>query len=108
MRQMRHDAGLDADQTLVAQWETTGNDWIALYRYTSERWGIVYAYRTPNGGGSLNCNPALDPMVFGPVPASDEAAIAEMERPWNGGNGRGGAGAAFVLQADRPSLRRVR
>ena len=107
MRRKRHDAKLDPEYTLVAQWETTGNDWLALYRYESARWGTVYGYQSASGGGGLNCNPSLDPMVFGPVPQNDEDAIAEMERPWGGGNGRGGAGAAFVMHADRPSTRRV-
>lgn len=106
MRQAKHSIKLDETDTKVAQWETSGNDWLVLYRYESERFGTVYAYKGNGQGGGLNCNPDLDPAVFGPVVKTDDEAIAELERSWNE-RGRGGAGAAFVLRQDRPSLRRV-
>ena len=106
MRPKRHDANLDDEDILGAQWETTGNDWLALYKYHSDKFGWVYSYQGNGCGGGLNCNDKLDPAIFGPVVENDEQAIDEMERPWNG-NGRPGAGAAFVLKCDRPSLQLV-
>jgi|14_taG_2_1085336.scaffolds.fasta_scaffold28613_2 hypothetical protein len=106
MRAKRHDAGLDVNDTLVAQWETTGNDWLSLYKYTSDRFGIVYSYTGTGCGGGLNCNPDLDPAIHGPIPTGDDDAIAQMERPW-GGDNRPGAGPAFVMKCDRKSLARV-
>ncbi|NOS67803.1 MAG: hypothetical protein HOO67_05580 [Candidatus Peribacteraceae bacterium] len=71
------------NDTLIARWETRGNDFLDLYRG-----GTLpddYFYRGNGCGGGF-------------AAVSNEAAIARMEA-------RGGQ--AFVLKLDRPSLRRV-
>lgn len=93
MKTKRHNITLESHETLVAQWETTGNDWLVLYSFNSPTWGVMYGYRGPNCGGGV-------------VATSAEEAIAEMERGWGEG-GKPGAGQAFVLKLDRPSLARV-
>lgn len=70
------------NETLIARWETRGNDYLNLYRGTRPN---DYFYRGNGCGGGV-------------VADSDEAAIAKMEA-------RGGQAA--VLKLDRPSLRRV-
>lgn len=90
---MKHRIQLEDHHTFVAQWETRGNDWLVLYKYTSPKHGVVYSYRGNSCGGGVEAT-------------SNEEAIAEMERGW-GERGKGGAGAAFILKCDRTSLKRV-
>lgn len=80
-------------QTLVAQWKTKGNDWLILYKFQSPKYGTCYGYIGPSQGGGVEAK-------------SDEEAIKEMERSW-GADNKPGAGAAFVMKCDRPSLKRV-
>lgn len=69
--------------TLIARWETRGNDYLNLFRGGSRP--NDYFYRGNGCGG-----------VF--AVGSDADAIARMEAL---------GGPAFVLKLDRPSLRRV-
>lgn len=84
---------LQSHETCVAMWKTKGHDFLILYRYVSEKFGTTYAYRGSGCGGGVEAK-------------DDEAAIREMERPW-GGDNKPGAGQAFVLKLDRPSLKRT-
>lgn len=73
------------NKRLVARWQTKGNDYLNLFASTTG-----YYYEGKDCGGNL------------PTLPNDDAAIAWMERPWNGG-----AGPVTVLKTDRPSLQRV-
>ena len=99
MRQAKQAIKLQDGQTLVAQWETSGNDYLVLYKSDSERFGTTYGYTGNGCGGGIS-----DANGFSARGLSDEEAIAEMERGYVIGRG---AGQAFVLKQDRPSLKRV-
>lgn len=113
---MKNKIQLDAGQSLVAQWETSGKDWIVLYKQTVARLGdrvgpfVVYGYSQGAGnrwsGGGDPDYEMVDGMAQTCTDLDDEGAITAMERPWNAG-GKPGAGAAFILKCDRPSLCRV-
>lgn len=76
----------ETSDTLIARWETTGHDFLNLYR--GSRPGD-YFYRGRQCGGGL-----------GAAVTTDEEAIRHMEFDRNG--------AARVLKMDRPSLKRVK
>jgi len=84
---------------LIARWQTKGKDWVELWKYTDytpregQGYDGVYYYKGKGMGGGL-------PNTV----RTDAEAVAYMERPW----GRGGAGQAFILKLDRPSLKRVK
>ena len=83
---------IEPGETLVAQWETKGDDYLALLFWEDSK---RYHYRGNGQGG-----------VFGSEIKTHEEAIRQMERPWDG-DGKPGAGPAFVLKQDRPSLKRI-
>ena len=70
----------------IATWRTTGKDFLELTKTD-----LGYSYHGNGCGGTL-------PVAV----ATDEDAIAYMERPW----GPRGAGPVTVLKTDRPSLKR--
>lgn len=72
-------------ETLIARWQTTGKDFLNLYRGATPG---DYFYRGRQCGGGLSA-----------AVTSDEQAIQWMEFDRNG--------AARVLKLDRPSLKRV-
>jgi hypothetical protein len=71
------------NEVLIAQWRTTGKDFLSLYR--GSRPGD-YFYKGRKCGGGVSS-----------VVTTDEAAVAWMENP----------GPVFFLKLDRPSLKRV-
>jgi hypothetical protein len=72
--------------TLIARWETRGNDWLELYRGATPG---DYYYRGNSCGGGV-------------VASNDAEAVAAMEAPWGSR-----VGQATVLKTDRPSLKRI-
>lgn len=83
------------DPSPIARWQTKGHDWLELYRdarnYAPDKGRFSYSYKGNGCGGGFVAN-------------SDEEAISRMENPWGHPEG---AGQAFVLKCDRPSLKRV-